>query len=182
MSDEIYDDNEVHPLGVPEEIVVEPDKFFISEASNKTVEETYDILVKEFQKCGRPLLVSGKMLIDQVRLVDGTLSGRIATTGDPNGISSSEIWVSLHGHDIRTLHSDKLIEVNEQTEYFMPVFQFQCHWCGNSHTYSSIAAARKVGWLTARDPLGCDWWFCPNSDCREKLEEYREVFNQYPYK
>ena len=178
QQDEIYDANEVHPLGVPEEVVVPPDQFFISKNNNKTPEETYDILVKELQNVKSPLLVSGSMLIDQLRFVDGTISGHIAKTGTEDGFTPNEIWIDLSGHDIRTLKSDELVQVNEQQDYCMPVYQFQCRWCGNSHTYSDVKEARRHGWQRVVDPLNSDWWFCPNEDCREMADQYIDLFDR----
>ena len=171
-----YYDDEVHPLSIPEEVVVQSDPFFIEKNNSKTPEETYDILVKELQKVKRPLLVSGCMLIDQLRFVDGTISGHIAKTGG-DGFTPNEIWIDLSDHDIRTLKSEYLIRVNEPQECILPVYQFQCRWCGNSHTYVSVKEALKRGWQKVVDPLGSDWWFCPNEDCREMADQYREVFN-----
>lgn len=173
-----YDDEEVHPLDIPRALIVPPNKFFISTPSNKTPEETYDMLVEELQKRRTPLLVNGDMLIDQIRFVDGYISGRIAETGKADGISEKEIWIDLSGHDVRILNSSPLIEVEEPKEVYPPVFQFTCRWCGNSKTYTSLSKAKMDGWHEVTDPLGSNWWFCPNPDCDEKHTDYMELFER----
>lgn len=170
-----YDD--IHPLDNPEAIEVPAEPPVMPD--NRTPEQVYDWLEAALSEETYPLLVSGFMLIDQVRFIDGAIHGHIAGTGDPEGFYDKELWVNLNNHNVRIIvSSEDLVTFTEPKDTPLAIFQYRCCWCGCAKTYSNKTAASKEGWVTVIDPLGSDWYFCPNPDCREKAMEYRELYDR----
>lgn len=175
------EDEYSHPLDNPKAVEVPNDMEYVNKF-DKTPEETYDILDKALGRATYPLLVDGFMLIDQIRIVEGDVSGHIAGTGDPDGFfPDHEIWVNLQRHNVAEITSEKFLTTvtpNEEAPLPMLVFQFKCFWCGSCKSYHSAKAAYAEGWTTLDDPLCNNIAFCPNPDCQEKYDEYSELYER----
>lgn len=175
------EDEDIHPLNNPKAVEVPNDMEYVNQF-DKTPEETYDILDHALGQATYPLLVDGFMLIDQVRIVEGSVSGHIAGTGDPDGfLPDREIWVDLQKHNVAEITSEKFLTTvtpNEDDVLRRLVFQFKCFWCGSCKSYHSAKAAYAEGWTVLDDPLRNEISFCPNPDCQEKYEEYSELYER----